>query len=136
MENSIKKLTSAEIEQLTNEIHDLANEVAMHGWDYRPLLRANQLLETYAVAPEPKRYIVRISTNSRYYDQDTRVKWNNCNLYPKPVPKNYEPGEHEKIIEAPTLGSAFDKMCELYCSDDTDMKLTAIGYFYLQNQNQ
>ena len=106
----------------------------MHGWDYRPLLKANELLEAYASVPELKKWVVRISTNSRYYDQDKRVKWNNCNLYPKPVPKNYEPGEHEKIIEAPTLGSAFDKMCELYCSDDTDIKLTAIGYFYLQNQ--
>lgn len=130
----MQKLSEKELSKLTDEIHALANECAMHGWDYRPLLRANELLSAFA-EPELKKWVVRISTNSRYYDENSRIKWNNCNLYPKPVPENYEPGVNEKIIEAATLGSAFDKMRELFCSDDTDIKLTAISYFFI-NQNQ
>lgn len=133
MENSIKKLTSAEIEQLTNEIHDLANEVAMHGWDYRPLLMANELLEAFCVATEPKHWIIQLNTNWGYDDQGRRVEWNTFNLHPHPVPSDYKPGTNEVIIQAPTLGSAFDQAASMYCKMDCDIRITATGYIFEEN---
>lgn len=126
---------SEEISKLTNQIHALANECAMHGWDYRPLLRANELLEqAYAVAPEHKKWVVSINKKRGYDDQDNPVEWNTCSLHPEPV-SNFTPSEHEEIIEAPTLGSALDKMIATYCcSDDTEIEINAIAYFKLENQ--
>jgi hypothetical protein len=130
MKNSIKKLTSEELNNLTSEIHALANEVAMHGWDYRPLLKANQLLEAFCVATEIKYWIAQLSTNWGYDDQGRRVEWNTFNMHPVPVPSDYKPGTNEVKIEAATLGSAFDKAASLYCKNDCDIRITATGYIF------
>ena len=130
----VDRPTSEEISKLTNELHALANEVAMHGWDYRPLLRANELLEKYAVAPEPKKWVVNVNKKRGYDDQDNPVEWNTCSLHPEPV-SNFTPGTNEVIIEAETLGAALDKMIATYCSDDTEIEINAIAYFFkLENQ--
>lgn len=126
----MQKLTSKEIEKLTNEIHALANECAMHGWDYRPLLRANELLEAFAVESEPKYWIAQLSSNWGYDDQGRRVEWNTFNIHPSPVPSDYKPGTNEIKIEAATLGSAFDLAAALYCKNDCDIRISATGYIF------
>lgn len=126
---------SEEISKLTNQIHALANECAMHGWDYRPLLRANELLEqAYAAVPKPKKWVVNVNKKRGYDDQDNPVEWNTVRLDSEPV-SNFTSGTNEVIIEAETLGAALDKMITTYCcSDDTEIEINAIAYFKLENQ--
>ena len=130
----VDRPTSLEISKLTNEIHALANECAMHGWDYRPLLRANELLEAYAVAPEPKKWVAQLRTNNAYDDQGRLVEWNNCELIEYEVSEDYEPQTNEVIIIAPSRDEAFEKMIAAYCPNDTEIRMTATGYFIIENQ--
>jgi hypothetical protein len=129
----MQKLSEKEIHGLTNEIHSIANECAMHGWDYRPLLKANQLLEAFAFAPQSKKWVAEIKTTQAMYEGDL-VEWNVCDLYAEPVSDGYMLCENEVIIEATSRDEAFQKMIEAYCPNETEIRLTATGHFKLQNK--